>query len=116
MPIPDRALRPGTRLTATYKKKVYSAEVLAAQGGAIRFRLANGREFTSPSAAGKAVMAGTACNGWRFWSIAKIGAPTDTTRATTRADSAPQASPSPNGTTPTTAAKRAPTPAKAAKR
>jgi hypothetical protein len=36
----------------------------------LRYRLDDGREFTSPSSAGKAAMGGVSCNGWRFWSIA----------------------------------------------
>jgi hypothetical protein len=35
----------------------------------IRYRLEDGREFTSPSSAGSAVTGGKACNGWRFWSL-----------------------------------------------
>jgi hypothetical protein len=31
--------------------------------------LEDGKRFTSPSAAGSAVMGGTACNGWRFWAV-----------------------------------------------
>lgn len=70
----DSALRdklePGTGLTARYKGKEHRAEVVAGEDGKLRFRLADGREFGSPSAAGSAVMGGIACNGWRFWSIA----------------------------------------------
>ena len=91
MPITDRNLKPGTRLTATYKKKVHSAEVIGGKDGQVRYRLADGREFASPSAAGKTVMGGVACNGWRFWSVADGKAPTDATRAHTGPDSAPQA-------------------------
>ena len=73
MPI-DGALRdklePETKLVARYKGAEHTAEVVAGEDGKVRYRLADGREFTSPSAAGRAVMGGTACNGWRFWSIA----------------------------------------------
>ncbi len=69
MPIENRELKPGTRLVARYKKKEYSATVVQTDKG-LRFRLEDGREFKSPSAAGTAVMGGVACNGWRFWSIA----------------------------------------------
>ncbi len=36
----------------------------------MRYRLEDGREFKSPSSAGSAIMSGSACNGWRFWSLA----------------------------------------------
>ncbi len=74
MPIENRRLEPGTKLVAKYKGKAHTAEVIAAKDGAVRYRLADGREFASPSAAGKAVMGGVACNGWRFWSVAGAGA------------------------------------------
>lgn len=109
MTITDRALKPGMRLTVTYKKKEYAAEVIAGKESGIRYRLADGREFASPSAAGKAVMGGTACNGWKFWSVAKDAAPTDATRASTGADSAPQPGRSPTSATAGSSAKRAPT-------
>ena len=35
----------------------------------IVYRLADGKEFKSPSSAGSEVMGGSACNGWRFWSL-----------------------------------------------
>jgi len=36
----------------------------------LRYRLADGREFKSPSAAGAAIMGeGRTCNGWAFWSV-----------------------------------------------
>lgn len=76
----------GTRLVARYKSTEHVAEVVVTDGG-VRYRLADGRVFKSPSAAGSAVMGGIACNGWRFWSLeaaerqtevqaAKMGAPT----------------------------------------
>ncbi len=52
-----------------------------------RYRLADGREFTSPSAAGSAVMGGVSCNGWRFWSVqsaldaAPVAVPTTAVRS-----------------------------------
>lgn len=69
MSIENRNLKPGTKLAARYKGKDYSAEVVKTEDG-IRYRLADGREFKSPSSAGSAVMGGSACNGWRFWSLA----------------------------------------------
>jgi hypothetical protein len=35
----------------------------------VLFTLEDGKKFKSPSAAGSAVMGGTACNGWRFWTV-----------------------------------------------
>ncbi len=61
--------RAGTRLVARYKGQEYTAEVVQTDQG-LRYQLADGREFKSPSTAGSAVMGGTACNGWRFWSLA----------------------------------------------
>jgi hypothetical protein len=68
MPIEDRNLEAGTRLVAKYKGQTHSAEVVETEEG-LRYRLEDGREFKSPSAAGSAVMGGVACNGWRFWSL-----------------------------------------------
>ncbi len=86
-------LEPGTGLTARYKGKEHRAEVVAGEDGKLRFRLADGREFKSPSAAGSAVMGGIACNGWRFWSIAdEEAAETAETAAETAAEAAKPAS------------------------
>ena len=51
-----------------YKKEEYRAEVIAGEGGKVKYRLTGGREFKSPSAAGTAIT-GKACNGWAFWSV-----------------------------------------------
>ena len=69
MAIEDRNLSIGTELVARYKGKEYAAEVVKTEEG-VRYRLEDGREFKSPSSAGSAVMGGSACNGWRFWSLA----------------------------------------------
>ncbi len=69
MSIKDRNLKPGTTLVARYKKEEHRAEVVAGKDGKVVYKLSDGREFTSPSAAGSAVMGGVACNGWRFWSV-----------------------------------------------
>ena len=69
MAIKDRNLSVGTKLTATYKKQRYTALVVEGEEGKLRYRLEDGREFKSPSAAGSAVMGGNACNGWNFWSL-----------------------------------------------
>ena len=77
MALENRNLEAGTRLVARYKKAEYTATVVEGEEGGLRYRLEDGREFKSPSAAGSAVMGGVACNGWRFWSLAGEGkAPT----------------------------------------
>jgi len=68
MVIKDRDLSVGTRLVARYKKETYVAKVVEGEGK-LRYRLEDGREFKSPSAAGSAVMGCNACNGWNFWSL-----------------------------------------------
>ncbi len=70
MALKDRKLEVGTKLVARYKKEEHRAEVVAGEGDKTLIRLADGREFTSVSATGSAVMGGVACNGWRFWSLA----------------------------------------------
>src|SRR3989304_5339898 len=65
----DRNLAPGTKLVTRYKGKEYTAEVVKTEEG-LRYRLEDGREFKSPSSAGWALRGGSACNGWRFWSVA----------------------------------------------
>jgi len=67
-PIVDRSLEPGTRLVARYKKVEYHATVVEGEKGGLRYRLDDGREFKSPSAAGGAIT-GHACNGWVFWGL-----------------------------------------------
>ena len=64
-----KQLAGGMRLVAKYRKQQHTAEVVAGEDGNLRFRLADGRDYSSPSAAGSAVMNGIACNGWRFWSL-----------------------------------------------
>ncbi len=66
MSIEDRSLKPGTVLVARYKKRDHRCEVVKGAEGKVAFRV-GGKEYGSPSAAGSAVMGGTACNGWRFW-------------------------------------------------
>src|SRR5207253_7801334 len=70
MPIDNRDLPVGTKLLGTHKKTTYICEVVATPEGKTAFQLENGRLFNSPSSAGKAVMNGISCNGWRFWSLA----------------------------------------------
>jgi hypothetical protein len=54
MPIHDRNLKAGTTLTGKYHKQPYKSEVVEIEGK-LRFRLEDGREFKSPSAAGMAI-------------------------------------------------------------
>ena len=58
MPIENRNLNIGTKLTARYKKQVYHAEVIGGEGEKLLYRLEDGREWGSPSAAGSALMNG----------------------------------------------------------
>jgi hypothetical protein len=57
----------GTKPVATYKKQQYVCKVEAGEDGKLAF-VYDGKSYGSPSSAGTAVI-GTACNGWRFWSI-----------------------------------------------
>ena len=60
--IENRNLKAGTRLVARYHKQSYTCEVVEGEGGKLRYRLEDGREFKSPSAAGTAIT-GKSCNG-----------------------------------------------------
>ena len=94
MSIEDRNLKPGTVLVARYKKRDHRCDVVKGAEGKVAFRV-NGKEYGSPSAAGSAVMGGTACNGWRFWTpegAAKAaGKPTTRTMAAKKATAKPKA-------------------------
>ena len=68
MPIENRKLAVGTVLVARYKQQDRRCDVVETPDG-VRYRLDDGSEHKSPSSAGKAAMDGTACNGWRFWSV-----------------------------------------------
>ncbi len=68
MPIENRNVEPGTVLTARYKGKDRTCEIVQT-GAGLRYRLDDGTEHRSPSSAGRAAMDGVACNGWRFWSV-----------------------------------------------
>ena len=76
MAIENRELEAGTKLIARYKKEEHRAEVVAGEEGKVKYRLADGREFKSPSAAGTAITS-KACNGWAFWSVEPAGAPAE---------------------------------------
>ena len=67
MPIENRNLTKGTKLIGRYHKQSYSCEVVETEGK-LKYRLQDGREFKSPSAAGMAIT-GHACDGWVFWSV-----------------------------------------------
>ena len=76
MAIEHRDLTPGTRLTTRYRKERFTCTVEQGDGDKLVFVLADGRRFTSPSAAASAVMGGASVNGWRAWSITgDTGAP-----------------------------------------
>ncbi len=68
-PVDNRNLEAGARLVARYKGKEHTCDVVKTAAGELRFVLKNGKEFKSPSAAGREVAGGTAINGWRFWSV-----------------------------------------------
>lgn len=69
MTITNRNLAPGTKLEARYKGHDYTAIVIEINES-IRYQLADGRDFKTPSGAGSAIRVGKATNGWAFWSIA----------------------------------------------
>ena len=107
MAIYDRNLKPGTHLVGRYHKQTFTADVVEVDGGnlnydlpdgrklvlegenkVLRYRLADGREFKSPSAAGMAIT-GHACDGWVFWSVQTAeAAPATTEPVTERAPAA----------------------------
>ena len=68
MPIENRNLTKGTKLTGRYHKQTFSCEVVEDAEGKLRYHLEDGREFKSPSAAGMAIT-GHSCDGWKFWSV-----------------------------------------------
>ena len=82
MPIENRNLTKGTKLTGRYHKQSYSCDVVENAEGKLRYKLEDGREFKSPSAAGMAVT-GHSCDGWKFWSLqTEETAPTETKEQT----------------------------------
>jgi hypothetical protein len=68
MPIENRNLTKGTKLMGRYHRQSYSCEVVENAEGKLRYLLEDGKEFKSPSAAGKAIT-GHACDGWVFWTV-----------------------------------------------
>src|SRR3954451_11129888 len=69
----------GVKLTASYKKEDYICTVESGGDGKLAF-IYDGKSYNSPSSAGTAVI-GTACNGWRFWSVEGEAQATGTTKA-----------------------------------
>src|SRR6266699_5609293 len=99
MAIQDRNLSIGTKLYARYKGATHTAEVIEKEGKP-GYRLADGREFKSPSAAGTAITE-KACNGWAFWSVgdgAENTGPVTSTKARPPAKSSITPAPKPQGT------------------
>ena len=68
MAITNRDLPAGTKLVARYKGQTHSVLVVGDGETGFGYELDNATIYKSLSAAGSAVMNGTACNGWRFWS------------------------------------------------
>ena len=68
MPVENRNLIKGIKLTGRYHKQSYICEVVEDAEGKLRYHLEDGREFKSPSAAGMAIT-GHSCDGWKFWSL-----------------------------------------------
>jgi hypothetical protein len=92
MAIENRDLPVGTRLVADYKKTRYVCVVESGEeAGSTVFVLEDGKRFKSPSAAGSAVMGGTACNGWRFWSVEGEAPVAPTAAKPAKAKAAPKA-------------------------
>ena len=70
MAIENGTYRSGPAWWRNYKKSPLRLHRRGGRGGGqTPFVLEDGKRFKSPSAAGSAVMGGTACNGWRFWSV-----------------------------------------------
>ena len=63
MPIENRNLTKGTKLTGRYHKQSYTCEVIEDAEGKLRYKLEDGREFKSLSATGMTIT-GHACDGW----------------------------------------------------
>ena len=74
MVIENRDLAAGTKLVARYRGQEHSVLVVGDKEMGLGFELDNRTIYKSLSSAGKAVMNGVACNGWRFWSRAGEGA------------------------------------------
>ena len=103
MPIHDRNLKAGIKLIGKYHKQPFKCEVVEVEGK-LRFRLEDGREFKSPSAAGMAIT-GHPCDGWVFWSVqTSEEAPTSEIQPETESEQIEKAAPSPDAATSTESA------------
>lgn len=69
MAITNRDLQAGTKLVARFKGQEHTVLVLGDKEAGVSYELDGGTTYKSLSSAGSAVMNGTACNGWRFWSL-----------------------------------------------
>jgi hypothetical protein len=67
MGISNRELAAGMVFVARYKKVEHRVLVLGDKDAGFGFELDNDKIFKSLSSAGSAIMGGTACNGWRFF-------------------------------------------------
>jgi hypothetical protein len=74
MVIADRNLPIGSTLIGSYRGAAHRCAVIDRGDGRPGFRLDDGQVLRTPSGAGRAVMGGVACNGWRFWNV-ETGAP-----------------------------------------
>ena len=74
MAIENRDLAAGTKLVARYRGLEHGVLVVGDMETGLGFELDNGTIYKSLSSAGKAVMNGISCNGWRVWSRAGEGA------------------------------------------
>ena len=69
--IEDRDLKAGTVLKVRHKGKEHECTVVKTDDR-LRYRLKDGKEFNSPSSAGREITGGVAVNGWRFWSVGDL--------------------------------------------
>ena len=68
MTIQDRNLNVGMTLIGRYHKQEHHCQVIAGEGNKIKYKLEDGREFKSPSAAAMSIT-GHAADGWHFWTV-----------------------------------------------
>ena len=68
MPIENRNLTKGIKLTGRYHKQSYSCEVVEDAEGKLRYRAGGWPGIQESSAAGMAIT-GHSCDGWKFWSL-----------------------------------------------
>jgi hypothetical protein len=73
MTIENRTVKAGDKFAGKYKGTEHVVEVVKTKDG-LRWRLADGREFASPSSAGGAIT-GSNVNGYRFFSPVSKAAP-----------------------------------------